>query len=264
MIFTRSVDLLGRPSFATASFDSPLSVEYFEIFLGNTKVARDTTTIEKKDLRFLRDGLNDIDVVVKLKKTPDACHPPGVEPARRGIYFRLEGTFQADLRVGKPPKMDVYIEAGGRTAQPVGVGVTNLGPAIIPEGTVEIRAGGPGFCVEFRPDNSCVHSMFELHMLPALSKGDMTCTEVTHLLIWTCAFKDLAPGEKVLVMAGLVFRPDPAAPEWVEEDAYMQWGGRIAVGGPGDPGSLNNDSGFRLVFCRYGAAEDACEPKPAP
>jgi hypothetical protein len=261
--FTRKIDLLGRPSSISASLDIGLAVANYEIFFNNTRVARNTTSLERADLRALRPGENDIDIVVKLQRTSTAC-TNFQEPPRRGIWFRLTGYFAADLRVGQPPKQSIYIDAKDGARQPFVILLQAKGTTVIPAGTFEVRIGGPGWCIERKPDNSCERYQFALITLAALSEGDIKCVnDEQYLQTSKCTFEDLEPGNPMKVAAGVRFTPDPASPDWVQESKTVSWHGRIENGGPGDSNNANNDNSMTLYFCRYGANDDSCKPKPA-
>ncbi len=262
--FTRNIELLGRPSSIRASVDMGLAMDYYDIFFNSRKVSHSSTSFDNRDLKQLHAGLNDIDLVVKLQKSPTAC-TNFQEPPRRGVWFDLDGSFSADLRVGKPQKPVEYKDAPEGANQVVIVAIVNLGSATIREGTFEISTGGPGWCVERKPDNTCVRYQFFMITLGPASTGDVTCVDddVYHQTS-KCTFKDLRPGHPYKVGVGIKFTPDSlGTPGWVEEYRTISWHGRIAPGGPSDPDSSNNDNSVRIVFCRYGATDTGCKPKPA-
>jgi hypothetical protein len=260
---TRRIDLLGRPSSVTASLDMGLAVAHYDIFFNNNRVAHDSTSFDARNLRSLHQGANNIDLVVKLQQTPTAC-TNFQTPLRRGLWFRLSGSFAADLRVGQPKDPSVHLDAEDGARQPLVIRVQAKGTTVIPAGTFEVRIGGPGWCVDRKLDNSCAKYQFALVTLPAQTKGDIKCVnDEQYLQVSKCTFEDLEPGRPINVAAGVRFLPDPAHPDWVQESIGVSWSGRIANGGPADVNSENNDNSMTLYFCRYGVADDACKPKPA-
>jgi hypothetical protein len=104
---------------------------------------------------------------------------------------------------------------------------------VIPEGSFQVRLGGPGWCVDPKPDGGCGRSEFQ--MLASTVAGGIQCT-TDGFLIATCPFKNLAPGEQPSVTAITRFTPDPAQPGWTEESMGLSWSANVADGGPGRPG----------------------------
>lgn len=267
LTFTRQIDLLGRPSSVDALWDMGLATAYYDVFFNSKKVAHGSTnapTFDAKDMHALRAGSNTIDVVIKLQSTRTAC-TNFQDPARRGVWFEIHGYFAADLRVGRFKEPDVYIDAPGGASQPMFMLIQALGSTVIPGGRYRISMTGVGWCIQYEPDGTtCKRHQFALVTLPTHTHGDITCkNDEVNLIHSDCTFEDLVPGEPIRLAAGVRFEPDPSSPDWVQETIGVYWSGWIDDGGPSDSDSSNNDNSVNLHFCRYGAGDNTCNPKPA-
>lgn len=265
VVFTRTLDLLGPPSSVSAQAYAGLSVDFFEIWFNGKRAAHFGPTqspgLDAADARRLKHGKNEVRFVVKLTKVPTACTGFAAK-ADRGAWLKLSGYFAADLRVGVPKDPVAWRaadETGGRAVViPLAI---NNGRTAIPEGVLEIRLSGAGWCVQQNPDHTCKTYQYQLVFVSSLS--ELTCKDDDGVgLLARCTFHNLAPGERLKAVIGIRFLVDPSQPVWVDDSKLLSQRVYISPGGPGDTNTGNDYSQLTVHFCQYGVAGEACKAAP--
>jgi len=74
-----------------------------------------------------------------------------------------------------------------------------------------------------------------------------------------CPVSDWQPGQTLLLVVGITFKPDPYYPSWAQEDEPLYWGAGIAQPGPQQYNFSNSSSGVGYVFCSKRSTLPGCK-----
>jgi hypothetical protein len=258
----RSVDFLGPPSSVSFSFAPTMDVASTAVLVNGHPAAKSVgnnspSDLTSSQLALFHPGANELTVMLTLQKTPNVCTSGGVRPS---VWFEINGYFSADLTVGAPRQgqSTTYFKADGGRTVTTHIHLTNDGPDLIPDATVMVQMGGPGFCVKPNPDGSCDPGNSQFTMTGTELLGGIKCT-TQRFLIAMCAVTNLKPNETRFVTVIMRYVPDPTDPSWTDESMSLTWTAKIADGGPADTNSSNDQASVTYVFCSTRSTMPGCK-----
>jgi hypothetical protein len=264
--FRRKIDIPGPPANATfeispefGAFANPLKrykleingAKAFDRSLGKISGSANRATLGPKQLKQLRDGVNDIELTVKRDELPEAVRRCNRSKKNRvAVFFSLNGYFAADVGLVEPPPPTAYKRASSpsRTIV-VNLSVFNHGPSALVAGAGTFTASASGFD----------------QMAVAGTQGDPLNPQVVPLgpPFENCQLKGFT------VDCGLTHFPSQDSgvlsiyaqrkfsnTDFEESSSYITW--RTRSGPVPDPRLDNDDRQVQIVWCGDRATSPGC------
>jgi hypothetical protein len=255
--FFRKVELPGVPrTLRFTLFGDRSSFKKVELNLNDetvllvpdySNVAQSTFDLDPAARKKLRDGENEIEVVV-TKKPGSASSCNGFP----GVFIALDGTFQADVKVGQKSVGSLYTSGSGVAYTHR---VYNLGPSKVFSATYELSLNTgfklPNGKYEFELAGAAISGPVGA-ALCQVKPPDGTSGKFRAI----CTIEDFEPDTSLDVLASIVFTPEYRPFDY----RSASWSSRITVPNdqPRDPKSDNNGHSSGVVFCDKPSSLPGC------
>lgn len=250
--FERVIDIPGPPSELRVNLGAAFTLGWsnplksVELLVNGLRAYRATedfghdVTLGTPQRKLFRFGNNRLEILATKRVSPPSvprCNT-GSPSTRLGLLASIQGTFSADLRVGRAiPPVEFHPLATSR--QRLNFFITNNGPSGALSGSFDVYFSGVRLsrllASPEKPFHDCV-----VHDTPPYSVR--------------CPYENFPPGTESKVSVQLVFEPPPGFDS--DEELLTRW--EVFASGGVDPSSDNNSSEFRETFCAKGSTNPGC------